>query len=443
MDDQAKPISKPTNQSSQMTSHANSSFKPLRIALVGAGTRGAHLARQLAGFGQAARMVAVAEPHPERRAKLSRELVLQDLSAFASWEELLQSSLECDAAIIATLDHQHTAPAVAFLRRGCHLLLEKPMSDTFAGCLEIVKAQEDSGRILSVCHTLRYSDPFQRVQEIVVSGRLGQILHLEQMEAIGHFRFAHNYVRGRWAREKENTSLLLHKCCHDLDFISWVIGHPCRRVSSFGSLCFFQPGQAPAGSGKRCLEDCPISHDCLYSAVRLYVETDLTAWPARDVCSTHTREAHLEAVRSGRWGACVWHAGNDVVDHQSVLMEFEGGTTATCTLSGYSSTNGRRCRVQGTRGELLYDEAASRIMVREFSSTETEWIELGRPSEYHPEDREILKNWLSAIHDPANRSVMVDAQEALRTHAIVFAAEQSRKEKRMVELSDYYNQFPR
>lgn len=422
-----------------MNRNTEPSQNPINVVLIGAGKRGTNLARQLTRLGPAAKIAGVAEPHPERRAQFVMEHQLPSAATFAGWEDFARSDFECDAAIIATMDNQHTGPALACLQRGLHLLVEKPMADTFEDCLAIVNAQRDSAHIISVCHTLRYGEAYRRIKKIALDGQLGGLIHIEHMEAIGHFRFAHNYVRGRWARHEENTFLLLHKCCHDLDIIHWLAQGDCRRVSSCGSLSFFRPDQAPPGSGRRCLDDCTIARECPYSALGLYVETGLENWPARDVSLVHTREAHLEAVRQGSWGACVWHAGNNVVDHQSVLLEFENGITATCTLTGFSSTNGRRTRVQGTLGELLYDEATGSLTLKRFSQTANEEFEVRPPSSYHPEDEIVVREWLSAIRSPSSSRVTVDAREALKSHALVFAAERSRNEKCVVELSDYYS----
>jgi predicted dehydrogenase len=421
-----------------MNQNSESIPDPLKVVVIGAGMRGTHLARHLARLAPAVEIAGVAEPDPERRAQFVLEHGVQAGATFVGWEEFARSNLKCDAAIIATMDNQHTGPALACLQRGLHLLLEKPMADTFEDCLAIVKSQKrGSDRIISICHSLRYGEAYRLIKRIISEGQIGHLIHIEHMEAIGHFRFAHNYVRGRWARYEDNTFLLLHKCCHDLDIIQWLVQVDCRRVSSCGSLSFFRPDQAPPGGGRRCLEDCTIALECPYSALRLYVETDLKSWPARDVSLVHTREAHLEAVQQGSWGACVWHAGNNVVDHQSVLLEFEEGVTATCTLSGFSPTNGRRTRLQGTLGELLYDEATGSLTLKRFSQTAIEEYEVMPPSSYHPEDEIVVREWLSAILNPSNSRVTVDAQEALKSHALVFAAERSRNEKCVVELSDY------
>jgi predicted dehydrogenase len=280
-------------------------------------------------------------------------------------------------------------------------------------------------------------DAFRRIKQIVDDGVLGKLIHIEHMEAIGHYRFSHNYVRGRWSREENNAFLLLHKCCHDLDFLAWLIASQCSRVSSFGSLTYFSPANAPAGSGERCLQDCQIVESCPYSAIRVYVDADLTN-RLSDLGKIETWQDRLEAVRRGPFGNCVWRAGNNVVDHQVVSMEFTNGATANCTLSGYAASHGRRTAIQGTRAELIFSEADHSIAINKFFESESDYIDLPGINTYHPEDQEIVDNWLSKIFDPLSERMNVDASEAKRNLAIVFAAERSRKTGRIIEMEEYY-----
>jgi predicted dehydrogenase len=275
---------------------------------------------------------------------------------------------------------------------------------------------------------------YRKLKELLSAGIIGGLIHVEHMEAISNIRFAHNYVRGRWAQEKLNTFLLLHKCSHDIDFINWLFNEKCSSVSSFGSLKYFNRTNAPKGSTKRCTDGCSLESSCPYSALKIYVNGSLDEWPARDIDAPHNKESHLEAIKTGPYGICVWHGENDVVDHQTVMMEFEGGATATCTLSGFSATNGRRVRLQGTRGEILFDEASGTISVTEFYGNKNEIINITPPASYHPEDQDIVNEWISSVQ--SDSEVTVDAAEALRTHAVVFAAERSRIEKRTVNMNE-------
>src|SRR5690606_31397398 len=129
---------------------------------------------------------------------------------------------------------------------------------------------------------------------------------------------------------------LLAKCCHDLDWLRYIVDAPPTRISSVGSLHHFHPGNRPAGAADRCL-DCRIEAGCPYSATRLYAAC--LADPARHVwpLSVVTRdltEAGLEkALREGPYGRCVYACDNDVVDHQVVTVSFQDGVTATLTMS--------------------------------------------------------------------------------------------------------------
>ena len=406
----------------------------LKIAVIGAGVRGTSLARKIGTSRLPARIIAVAEPDEVKRSSFAEEFMLSEGSAFSGWDELTANSDTCDAAIIATLDNQHAGPALACLNRNWHILIEKPLADTLEDCLKIVQLQKEKKKVVAVCHTLRFMQGYKKVKELLEMGAIGDLIHIEHMEAISNLRYAHNYVRGRWAQKKLNTFLLLHKCSHDIDFINWLFREPCLRVSSFGSLKYFTPANAPEGSTHRCTEGCSVRDTCPYSALLIYINAPLDEWPARDICTVHTKEEHLKALKYGPYGICVWHHDNDVVDHQVVMMEFEGGATANCTLSGYSATNGRRIRLQGTQGEMLFDEAAGTILTKRFAQQHEDLIRIEAPESYHPEDQDIVNNWISSVI--FSTSVAVDAGEALRTHAVVFAAELSRKEKRTVEMSE-------
>jgi predicted dehydrogenase len=92
---------------------ANTIDSPLRIAVIGAGVRGTGLSRRLASSEFAALVVAVAEPDEEKRNSFAIEFNLSKNNVFSGWEDLSLKLEDCDAAIIATLDNQHTGPSLA------------------------------------------------------------------------------------------------------------------------------------------------------------------------------------------------------------------------------------------------------------------------------------------------------------------------------------------
>src|SRR5579859_7081010 len=133
-----------------------SASSPVDAVLIGAGARGTLT------YGAAAlehpetiRFVAVAEPDVERRTRFAQQHRIPTERCYESWQELLAAGPLAPALVCATLDRQHTAPAVAALETGYHVLLEKPMAVTAEECVRIVQAQERTGQILMICHVMR------------------------------------------------------------------------------------------------------------------------------------------------------------------------------------------------------------------------------------------------------------------------------------------------
>ena len=130
----------------------------------------------------------------------------------------------------------------------------------------------------------------------------------------------------------------------------------------------------------------------------------------------------------------MYQCDNDVVDHQVVALEFEGDITATFTMTGFTQRGGRLVRVHGTEGEASFDEQS--ITVRSFRTNNVETIALGAEIGGHGGgDNRVVRDWLDAIRMKAPEKIRTSAQESLRTHTIVFAAERSRREGRTVDLS--------
>ncbi|MGW9307083.1 Gfo/Idh/MocA family protein [Saccharomonospora azurea] len=278
--------------------------------------------------------------------------------------------------MIATQDADHVEPAVALARQGYHLLLEKPMATSEADCERIVDAAEEAGVLLAVCHVLRYTPYSRRLKALVDGGRIGDVVSVEHLEPVGWWHQAHSYVRGNWRREDTSTFMLMAKSCHDLDWLTHLIGRPVERVSSFGGLYEFRAERRPVGAADRCL-DCAVEASCPYSAPRIYLpllEEPDRVWPLSVVTAERSEEGVLAALREGPYGRCVYACDNDVVDHQVVSLEYRGGVTASFTMTAFTPSDFRRTRVFGTRGSIEGDGRS--ITVHDFVDGGSEVIEV-------------------------------------------------------------------
>ncbi len=385
-------------------------------------------------FPHLGKIVAVAEPRPEYRKSFSKAHGIGEKLQFESWQEFVEQPKLCDAVVISTMDRDHVGPAVACLKKGYDLLLEKPMATTLEDCRAIEAAQRESKAIVAVCHSLRYQKGFRKAADLIAGGAIGRLVSMDQLEDVAYWHQAHSFVRGNWGNEGRSVFMLMSKSCHDIDYLAFVAQKPCLRVCSFGSLTYFTRKNAPAGSTERCTDGCAVESECPYSAIRRYVNTNRECWPADVVSHDHSAAAHLEAIKTGPYGRCVYKCDNDVVDHQVVAMEFEGDITATFTMTAFG-VEPRRLRAHGTGGELVFQ--GDTITLNTFKDDMKTVIDVASEAGGHGGgDTRVVQEWLMALHSRNDERISANAQESLRTHTIVFAAEKSRREKRLVNIAD-------
>jgi predicted dehydrogenase len=405
------------------------------IAILGAGARGNLFADLIRRFGHLGKVVAVAEPRDDYRRSLAEQHQIPSDGVFATWQDFCKKPKLCDAVIISTLDREHAGPAIACLDKGYDVLLEKPMAATLSDCLAIEQAQRRSGRIMGVCHSMRYQKGFRKVKDLVASGAIGRLITIDLIEQVNFWHQAHSFVRGNFGNESRTTFMLMAKSCHDIDYLCYLVGQPCQRVSSFGALTYFRKENAPPDSTERCTDPCPAESRCEYSAIKQYVDGERLYWPAAMCSHDHSREAHFHAIQTGPYGRCVYKCDNDAVDHQVVNLQFAADITATFTMTAFTLDGGRKLRVHGTAGELFFDEKS--ITIKTFADRNVQHIDIGTEDGGHGGgDARVIQDWLLALHSRDASAVVANAQESLASHTVVFAAEKSRREKRMIELAE-------
>ncbi len=414
--------------------------EPIRAIVIGAGSRGATYAQYALEHPDELRVIGVAEPRDHYRQDLAARHGIPAENIVADWHALLGRPRFADAAIIATPDALHAEPAIACAKAGYHLLLEKPLAPTEADCRRIVAAVQESGVMLAVCHVMRYTAYTQALKAVLESGRIGQIVSVQHLEPVGYWHQAHSFVRGNWRNEASSSSMLLQKSCHDLDWLRYIVGKACVRVSSFGSLNHFRASERPEGAADRCL-DCEIEADCAYSARRLYIqelEAGNTGWPVNVITSDTTEAGVLTALRTGPYGRCVYACDNDVVDHQVVNLEFAGGVTASFTMTAFTRGRDRETRIFGTKGELFGD--GQKIEIFDFLTEQTTTIDSQLESDgsilsgHGGGDEGVLRAFLAALRDQNPNLILSGPAESLESHLMVFAAETARREARVCEL---------
>ena len=416
---------------------------PIKVIIAGAGSRGAGYANYAKMFPDRMQVVGVAEPRDFYRNKMADEYDIAPQNVFTDWKEMAAVPKFADAVIVATQDAMHEEPAIAFADLGYAMLLEKPMAPTVEACEHIIEAVKRNNIPFAVGHVLRYTAYSRKMKELIDAGTIGDVIGMDRIEPVGYWHMAHSFVRGNWGNTEKSSFMLLAKSCHDIDWIHYMMGSDCTKVSSFGELTHFKADQAPEGAAERCL-DCPeaVEQACPYSAKRIYlqgcIDRGYTGWPVEILTPDLTHEGVTKALRDGPYGRCVYACDNDVVDHQTVNMSFAGGQTATFTMVAFTPGQEHRfTRIFGTKGQLLGN--GEKIEVFDFVTNSGREVEVAQSDGsilggHGGGDFGLMHAFIEALLTGDRSHILSGPDETLLSHQMVFAAEQSRLEDRIVSL---------
>lgn len=404
------------------------------VAVLGAGQRGTIYAEYFLEHPGIGKVVAAAEPDPERLRKFAEAHRIPEQRQYRTSQQFLALPKQCDAVLICTMDRLHYDAAMSAFEKGYHVFVEKPMSPDPEQSLAMAKKAEEKGLLLMVGHVLRYTPFFHKLKTIVEAGTIGEIVSVDMIENVEHIHFSHSYVRGNWASSARSSFMLLSKSCHDIDVLHWLIDRPCVRVSSFGSLQHFTPNNAPEGSTDRCLDGCAVERSCPYSARKVYLERD--TW-YRAITNADDKEGRLKAIQEGPYGRCVYRCDNDAVDRQIVAMEYEGGVTASFSMIGLTHDNTRTIKIFGTKGQIRGHMSKNEIEIARFDGE----IECIRPKVHRGGhgggDHFIIEDFMIQLQSGRSGGGRASGASSADSHLITFAAEESRIRGQVVTLASY------
>ncbi len=343
----------------------------LKAVIIGAGHRALTYASYAEHHPNALEIVGMADPNPFRRNQTGERFSIPTDRRFETAAALAAVPKFADCAINGTMDHQHVSTSLPLLEAGYDILLEKPFATDSEELWDLVDAADRNCRKVMICHVLRYAPFYYAIRERVASGEIGQIINVQTVEHVSYHHMAVGFVRGKWnSKARCHSPMLMAKCCHDLDLIMWMKSG-CRpiAVSSFGTNTQFREEMAPEGAGTKCLVDCDIESDCLYSARKHYIDHPdrwaFYVWDSLEHIDQPTIQEKIESLEGDNpYGRCVWKCDNDVVDHQSVVIKFDDGCTATHNMVGGTARPSRSIHLIGTKGEIQGVFEDSKFVVR-------------------------------------------------------------------------------
>lgn len=191
----------------------------LRFGLIGSGSQGRYLSEAAAATGLA-ELVACADPNPAATQQAMRFCGYQ--RAYTDSAEMLAKE-DLDAVIVATT-HEHLQPcALAAIKAGKHVFVEKPMALTASQGRQLVTEARKAGRKLMVGYTLRFLPERILMKKLLDSGAIGEVVHILGGQMIGSM--------GGWLNDPaRGGGPLLYIGSHITDSVLWAAGKKVTQV---------------------------------------------------------------------------------------------------------------------------------------------------------------------------------------------------------------------
>lgn len=428
--------------------------KKLRAAIVGYGNRGQVYADYSLECPDELEVAAVIDPNEFKLKEAKERYGLSDDKLFRSFEEFKKCGIPCDFVVNATMDQFHYRTAMEILNAGYDMLLEKPIVPDEKELLDIKNLAEEKGLRVFVCHVLRYAPFYTKIKELLNAGTIGKIMTMEMNEHVCRQHYLASYVRGKWNSEDNcGSSFLLAKCCHDLDIMCWLnnSSEP-TGVSSVGGRYEFVKENMPEGAAEFCFE-CKYNKTCPYCAQHEYLDLNVMPFLVWDKLNKPldeiTREEKEEFLKHDNYGRCAYIAGGNIVDRQNVIVAFKNGSQASFTLVGGSTKPDRYIHIVGEVGEIEGKLEEGVITVRKYDASPanfygvTETIDVNEKvvnkakfGGHNGGDFMIMHDLIAYLNGDRSSISITSLGDSVNGHLCVFAAEKSRKEHRLIDISE-------
>ncbi|MCD6282156.1 Gfo/Idh/MocA family oxidoreductase [bacterium] len=188
----------------------------LRVGVIGAGSMGKHHVRIYSEL-PTVELVGVADID-ESVAELA---AIHNVRFHKDYQELLKQAPELVSIAVPT--SLHVEVALAALEAGCHLLIEKPISNTLDSAGAIIESAKERGRKVFVGHVERFNPAVIALKDAISSGKLGEVHSISNLRV------------GAYNRRIFDTGIILDLGSHDIDLISYLYSRKAEAVFALGA----------------------------------------------------------------------------------------------------------------------------------------------------------------------------------------------------------------
>ncbi len=370
----------------------------ISIGVVGCGIRIHSLLERLLPLNKLLSIDTVYDPSPKRM-----ELYKKDFNTsliMCHTEDELYSHKNLNWLIIGSWNCYHRRQLEKGLAANLDIFCEKPLATTIDDITDLVRMSEKAQSRIMIGFTLRYSQHYHKIRELVQNGAIGKLVSFEFNETLD---FNHGgYIMRDWRRETSfSGGHLLEKCCHDIDLANWIVNSLPAKIASFGGRDFFKP-----------------ENRFIMDAIGKNKEEKLA------YCTWFANGNPMEHPFTG---------SGDIIDNQVAIIEYINGVRATFHTNLNAGIPERRMYLLGTKGAIRADVLNGVIEYRKIGfNTTTERLDIPHSSGGHGgADIFVAKSLAELMADKNKRSetplidgatsaiVALKADEAMRSGAVV------------------------
>lgn len=202
-------------------------MEKVRLGIIGAGNMGTgHMNNIKDGKCPEIELTAVADIKPARLEKAKE--IIPEITCFDDAEKLMDSGL-VDAVLIAVPHYDHPTLAIMAMKKGLHVMVEKPAGVYTKAVREMNKVSEECDVVFGMMFNQRTNHIYRKMRELIHSGEYGEIRRVNWL-ITNWYRSQAYYDSGDWRAtwSGEGGGVLLNQCPHQLDLMQWICGLPVR-----------------------------------------------------------------------------------------------------------------------------------------------------------------------------------------------------------------------
>ncbi len=314
----------------------------IRIGVIGYGGRIQGVINLMEQLNAGTKIVAINDPRADEIKKMLQDNGKDpsEIEFYDTADEMLDKA-NLDAAMVGTRCSLHAQNAIKVIQRNLPMFLEKPIATSMDDLVALRDAAKNYKSQAVVSFPLRMTPLVVFAKEIIDSGQLGTIEHVQ---AWNNVPYGWVYFQGWYRDENETNGLFLQKATHDFDYINYLI--PTNKPKTICAMMSKQIYKGDRPAGLKC-KDCKEWQECLESPYHAFI----------------TKGEATKVEDNDLWCGFAEDVGNE--DSSSALVMYESGMHLAYSQNFFArkKAGARGARLLGYKGTIEFDWYTDEVKV--------------------------------------------------------------------------------